>query len=161
MNRLSADFIFPCLWLRLSNLHPASITLLPPCLFGNQKIPSLSSAGLYAALYFFIFFLRKLFGARCKWLTPLLVLIKQRASSLLLSCSLDLWGLGQALVVFALSCLSQTCMIHCHLSKKGGRGGSWEKKRHFRARGVGLFFIPTALWIAWHTQFLFFFPTNS
>lgn len=111
-----ADCNFPCLRLSLSKLSSQSS---PPSLFGNRKMPSLSSSGLDGASFAFDW---KTITARhkCTLGWPVTFLISRQVklvSSLHLSGSLDSRGLGQGLVVFLLS-LCQTCMIHCHLTRE-------------------------------------------
>lgn len=89
----------------------------PPSLFGNQKIPSLSSSGLYGA---HLPLIAKPLTHKCIGDWPATFLRSWQAklvSSRFLSGSLDPRGLGQGLLVFVLS-FCQACMIHCHLTRE-------------------------------------------
>lgn len=155
----TVDFNFPCLQLSLSNLQPASIILLPPrgSVWQPEKNISLISSGLYGA---HLPLISK--PLMCKYIGdwPVTFLINWQVrlvSSLLLSGSLDLRGLGQGLVAYVLFFLSD---LHDPLPLNEGEQG-WEM-RHFRAQG----FIPAAQWITLQRtkrrrySFFFFFKRN-
>lgn len=135
----AVDFNFPCLWLSISNLQLASITLLPRCGSVWQWENTISLI-IWIIWSSFGFDCKTIKAQMCRWLTC--DLSHQLTSQTgLITLPLRLFGplgsgsgFGSVFAVF-LSDLHDPLPLY-----EGERG--WEM-RHFRAQG----FIPTAQWI--------------
>lgn len=113
----------------------------PPSLFGKQKIPSLSSSGLYGAhLPLFAKPLVHTTSVQYLWLTcNLSHQLTSKAG--LITSPLRLFGPQGPGSGFSSVCAVSLSNLHDPLPLNEGEQG-WEM-RHFRAQG----FIPTAQWI--------------